>query len=252
MASLWCQHGAMELEPYIEEIHRQLTLAAEASGEEARALADRLAAPLDAAIRLALQDALSAAAEEITVELAPGSVELRLRGRTPEFVVTPPPADPTSDDADVERHESGGVARCRRRRGLGRADQPASARVPEGTHRTSRGRRRAVGQLLVRPDVGRRTRTRRGHSSSRTTHPARRSALLRLGALATEEERQCLRSILPNRSPSAWRWESATSGSTRPTGPTRSSRSVRAIPRRRAMSPPPSRRAWSTRTATSR
>ena len=73
----------MELEPYIEEIHRQLTLAAEASGEEARALADRLAAPLDAAIRLALQDALSAAAEEITVELAPGSVELRLRGRTP-------------------------------------------------------------------------------------------------------------------------------------------------------------------------
>jgi HicB family len=102
MASLWCQYGAMDLEPYIEEIHRQLTLAAEASGEEARALADRLAAPLDAAIRLALQDALSAAAEEITVELAPGSVELRLRGRTPEFVVTPPPADPTSDDADVD------------------------------------------------------------------------------------------------------------------------------------------------------
>ena len=66
----------MELEPYIEEIHRQLALAAEASGEEAHALADRLAAPLDSAIRLALQDALSAAAEEITVELAPGLVEL--------------------------------------------------------------------------------------------------------------------------------------------------------------------------------
>jgi hypothetical protein len=92
----------MELDRYIEEIHRQLTVTAEASGEEARALADRLAAPLDAAIRLALQDALSAAAEEITVELAPGSVELRLRGRNPEFVVTPPPADPTADDADVD------------------------------------------------------------------------------------------------------------------------------------------------------
>ena len=102
MASLWCQYGAMELEPHIEEIHRQLTLAAEASGEEARVLADRLAAPLDSAIRLALQDALSAAAEEITVELAPGSVELRLRGRTPEFVVTLPPADPTSGDADED------------------------------------------------------------------------------------------------------------------------------------------------------
>lgn len=92
----------MELDRYIEEIHRQLTVTAEASGEDARALADRLAAPLDAAIRLALQDALSAAAEEITVELAPGSVELRLRGRIPEFVVTPPPADPTAADADVD------------------------------------------------------------------------------------------------------------------------------------------------------
>ena len=37
-------------------------------------------------------------AEEITTELAPGSVELRLRGRDPEFVVTPPPADPSADD----------------------------------------------------------------------------------------------------------------------------------------------------------
>jgi hypothetical protein len=33
-----------------------------------------------------------AAAAEITRELAPGSVELRLRGDGPEFVVTPPPA----------------------------------------------------------------------------------------------------------------------------------------------------------------
>ena len=92
----------MELDRYIEEIHRQLTVTAEAGGEEARVLVDRLVAPLDAAVRLALQDALSAAAEEITVELAPGSVELRLRGRNPEFVVTPPPADPTADDEDVD------------------------------------------------------------------------------------------------------------------------------------------------------
>ena len=104
----------MELERYIEEIHRQLTVTAEASGEEARALADRLTAPLDAAIRLALQDALSAAAEEITVELAPGSVELRLRGRNPEFVVTAPPADPTADEADEVDAGPGGLARRRR------------------------------------------------------------------------------------------------------------------------------------------
>ena len=66
----------MELTPYVESIHAQLDAAAEAGGEDARELASRLAA-LDAAIRLAIQDALAAAAEEITVELAPGSVELR-------------------------------------------------------------------------------------------------------------------------------------------------------------------------------
>jgi hypothetical protein len=88
----------MHLGRYVEEIHRQLEVAAEAGGEEARALAERLAAPLDSAIRLALQDALAAAAEEITVELAPGSVELRLRGRDPEFVVTLPPVGSTLED----------------------------------------------------------------------------------------------------------------------------------------------------------
>jgi HicB family len=85
---------------YVENINRQLAVAAEAGGEEARALAERLVAPLEAAIRLTMQDALAAAAEEITTELAPGSVELRLRGRDPEFVVTPPPADSSADDRD--------------------------------------------------------------------------------------------------------------------------------------------------------
>jgi hypothetical protein len=45
---------------------------------------------------LTLLLALSAATDEITRELAPGSVEIRLRGGDPEFVVTLPP----SDDAD--------------------------------------------------------------------------------------------------------------------------------------------------------
>jgi hypothetical protein len=88
----------MNLKLYVESINRQLAVAAEAGGDDARALAERLAAPLDAAIRLTLQDVLAAAAEEITCELAPGSVELRLRGRDPEFVVTPPPVDPSVDD----------------------------------------------------------------------------------------------------------------------------------------------------------
>jgi predicted HicB family RNase H-like nuclease len=47
-----------------------------------------------------MQDALAAAVEEITCELAPGRVELRLRGRDPEFVVTPP-----ADDLPPEQHQ---------------------------------------------------------------------------------------------------------------------------------------------------
>jgi hypothetical protein len=89
----------MDLAPYVDDIQRRLALAADAGGNDARALADRLLPALDAALQLALQDALAAAAEEITTELAPGSVELRLRGRSPEFVVTPPPAPDAADAA---------------------------------------------------------------------------------------------------------------------------------------------------------
>jgi uncharacterized protein (DUF1778 family) len=88
----------MELQPFVEHIQRQVIVAAEAGGDDARALADRLLSSIDAAIRLTLQDALVAAVEEITCELAPGSVELRLRGRDPEFVVTAPAAVTSADD----------------------------------------------------------------------------------------------------------------------------------------------------------
>jgi hypothetical protein len=105
----------MDLNPYLAELHEQLAVAAETGGDEARALAERLSASLDSAARLALLDALSAAAAEITQELAPGSVEVRLRGRDPEFVVSLPkpvaapvddvdePVAPTADDAAMTR-----------------------------------------------------------------------------------------------------------------------------------------------------
>ena len=80
----------MDLTRYINELQHQLEIAAEAGGEEAHALADRLTAPLEAATWLVLLEALSAAASEITRDLAPGSVDVRLRGRDPEFVVTLP------------------------------------------------------------------------------------------------------------------------------------------------------------------
>src|SRR5690349_24035484 len=95
----------MELTQYVENLRRELTTAAEVGGEDARALAGRLLPPLDAAVRLTLLEALSAAAEEISGELAPGTVDVRLRGGSAAFVVTPPPtatpADATPGQVDV-------------------------------------------------------------------------------------------------------------------------------------------------------
>lgn len=82
----------MELTEYVENLRRELSTTAEVGGEDARALAERLLPSLDAAVRLTLLEALSAAAEEISAELAPGSVDVRLRGGSAGFVVTPPPA----------------------------------------------------------------------------------------------------------------------------------------------------------------
>jgi hypothetical protein len=90
----------MDLSPYVESLRHELAVAAEAGGDEARALAERLTAPLEAAARLALLEALSAAADEITRELAPGSVEVRLRGRDPDFVVTQSPTGPFAEPAE--------------------------------------------------------------------------------------------------------------------------------------------------------
>ncbi|MER7761097.1 hypothetical protein [Streptomyces sp. NPDC097619] len=92
----------MDLTPYVDTLHRELAVAAEAGGEDARRLAERLTAPLESATRLTLLNVLSAAMDEITRDLAPGSVDVRLRGLEPDFVVTLPPTEgraPAGTDA---------------------------------------------------------------------------------------------------------------------------------------------------------
>ena len=88
----------MELGQYVTDLQRQLAETAANGAEDTRVVAQRLAAGLDAATRLVLLDVLSAAVGEITRDLAPGSVDLRLRGREIEFVVTQP--NPESDAED--------------------------------------------------------------------------------------------------------------------------------------------------------
>lgn len=94
VVSDWCHHGVMQIATHVEELQRQLAAAASAGSAEAQELAGRLAAALEPAVRLAILEALSEAAGEITRELAPGSVDVRLRGREVDFVVSRPVPEP--------------------------------------------------------------------------------------------------------------------------------------------------------------
>jgi hypothetical protein len=137
----------MDLTPYAEQLRHELVVAAEAGGDDARALAERLTAPLESGIRLMLLDALSAAADEITRDLAPGSVEVRLRSGDPEFVVTPAAADTAAEMADDQAAppppevEEGATARI-------------NLRLPEqlkaGVERAASRERLSVNSWLVR------------------------------------------------------------------------------------------------------
>lgn len=95
----------MELQRYVDELQHQLATAAAAGSDETQDLARRLTAPLDAATRLVLLSALSDAAAEISADLAPGSVDVRLRAGNPEFVVDAPAPQPaTARESTPEQH----------------------------------------------------------------------------------------------------------------------------------------------------
>ncbi len=116
----------MDITPYVDSLRHDLAAAAEAGGAEAKAAAERLALALDPAVRLALMDALSQAAAEITAELPAGSIDVRLKGREPQFVVdvptmpmqagaataptAPSPAGSGTEEPE-EEEEDGNVAR---------------------------------------------------------------------------------------------------------------------------------------------
>src|SRR5665648_239333 len=225
----------MNLRPHIESIHQQLAATAEAGGDEARAAMERLMAPIDSTIRLTLLDVLTAAAEEITCDLAPGSVEVRLRGRDPEFVVTPPPADPSADDqthGDNERQGHRPVTGVTPpAEGVG--DEAAMSRInlrmPE--HLKARVEHAAADEglswVLSATRAGRASWVRQESTPSRAQPRTRRPS--------TKRTRSCLPSTLPSRSQYRWNSASVTSGSWPATVPTRSLRSGRPIQPRRAM-----------------
>ncbi len=79
---------SMDLTPYVETMRSHLLTAAAMGDEQARETARRLADALEPGARLALTNALSAFAAEVTAAWGAGSVEIRMRGGEPEVVVT--------------------------------------------------------------------------------------------------------------------------------------------------------------------
>lgn len=105
----------MDITPYVESLRRDLLAAAEGAGEESRQLAERLGFALDPAARLAIMEAVSQAAAEITAEMPSGGVDVRLSGRELDFVVdagqpAAPAAAPAAPTAE-EPEDDGSVAR---------------------------------------------------------------------------------------------------------------------------------------------
>ena len=107
----------MDITPYVDSLHRDLVAAAEAGGDDIKRAAERLALALDPSARLALMEAISQAAAEITTEMPSGGVDVRLSGRELDFVVqtspmTPPaPPAPPAPPTPEEMEEEGGMAR---------------------------------------------------------------------------------------------------------------------------------------------
>ncbi|GAA2876573.1 hypothetical protein Acy02nite_06150 [Actinoplanes cyaneus] len=82
----------MDLTPYLEALRADLAAVAAPGGPEVSRAAELLSNSLEPSARLALLEALSDAAAEITTGLTDATVEVCLRGREADLVVTRIPA----------------------------------------------------------------------------------------------------------------------------------------------------------------
>jgi hypothetical protein len=90
----------MDLSDYVDALRSHLTAAAAAGTEQTRETARLLAGTLEPAVRLALTDALSAMAAEVTAAWGDGLVDIRVRGGEPEVVVEHTRPEQPVDDVD--------------------------------------------------------------------------------------------------------------------------------------------------------
>jgi len=98
----------MDLSGYAESLRRELTAITRFAGEDIARAAEMLAETLDSSVRLALLDVLSAAADEITASLDGATIDVRLSGTEPEFVVNMTrPVDDSAADVGGDADEAG-------------------------------------------------------------------------------------------------------------------------------------------------
>ncbi|MEB3366968.1 toxin-antitoxin system HicB family antitoxin [Saccharopolyspora mangrovi] len=107
----------MDLNPYIDQLREDLTSAAAAGDDQTRQTAAVLSGAIEPAARLAIMNALSDLAAEVTTNLDGQVVDLRLDGRDIRVVVSggstpsttgdeaepPPPPPPSGDNGDISR-----------------------------------------------------------------------------------------------------------------------------------------------------
>jgi hypothetical protein len=111
----------MDLLPYLESVRVGVANASALADEHTQQVAERLGTAIESSTRLALIQALSDAVGTISAELAPSSVELRMVGQDPEFVVSvqTAEAEPTlllpdrepGEEAETESPDDEPVAR---------------------------------------------------------------------------------------------------------------------------------------------
>lgn len=127
----------MDLRRLSHSVQEQLTATAAVGDDPTRRAAQLLSVSLDPALRLALQEAIGQVAAEISAEIAPGRVDLSLRGSELDIQVVPPaasvpqaPGPPPTSAPGVPPHPGAGP--------VGTPDPPAAEEQAEsGASRVS-------------------------------------------------------------------------------------------------------------------
>jgi hypothetical protein len=148
----------MDLSEYAESLRRELISITKFAGEDIARAAEMISETLDSSIRLALLDVLSAAADEITAGLDGATIDVRLTGTQPEFVVTVTHGADDVGSESAEPGEEAGSARVTLRLSENLKARVEAAAIAGGMS-VNAWLVRAISRALETPSGGPRTRS---------------------------------------------------------------------------------------------